>query len=365
VKPFELNMRGCVGCGFCGSGCAYDAKLGTLVTYARDAVALGVRLIHHCSVDQLQLESQAGVPTATGAVGTIRPTVPGSLPNAVPPGPIAIRAALVVVAAGAAATPGILQMSGVPDPGDQIGRGVILHPSLPVAGIFPAPIVNYRDITGIYYSDALRDSHNIMLECLFDQPIDTALALPGFGREHFDLMRHYGSMAGFGVMLIDQPQSRNRVSWDSARRKPVIDYELAESDKSRLRFGARTAVEMMLAAGAERAFLTSTEHLATLSQPMFTDIAQAVECEALAFTPHSTLLASAHIQASTKMGSERSGAFANSRGESYRVKNLMVCDSSSFPTSCGANPMIAIMTLARYQALRVGAEWSRRYAPAS
>jgi len=106
-------------------------------------------------------------------------------------------------------------------------------------------------------------------------------------------------------------------------------------------------------------FLTSTERLRTLSQPVFTDVAQAGECDALQFIPYSTLLASAHIQASTKMGSPKKGAFANSRGESHRVRNLMVCDSSSFPTSCGSNPMISIMTMARYQGLRVASEWSR------
>jgi choline dehydrogenase-like flavoprotein len=362
VKPFELNMEGCVGCGFCGSGCAYDAKRGTLVTYVPDALGLGVRLIHHCDVENLLIESDAGSPAIAGVTATVRPTVRGSLPNSVPAGPLAVRARLVVLAAGAAASPAILQNSGVPDPDDQIGRGVVLHPSLPIAGIFGQPLVNYRDITGIYYSDEFRDSHNIMLECLFDQPIDTALALPGFGREHFDLMMDYSKLAGFGIMLIDQSRSRNRVTWDASASKPIIDYQLADSDKERLRFGAQMGVEVMFAAGARRVFLTSTERLATLPQPMFTEASQAKECNGLQFMPYLTLLASAHIQASTKMGSAASGAFANSRGESYHVRNLIVCDSSSFPTSCGANPMVSIMTLARYQALRVAAEWSNRYA---
>lgn len=45
VRKFELNMRGCIGCGFCGQGCAYDAKLGTMVTYLQDALNRGVHLI--------------------------------------------------------------------------------------------------------------------------------------------------------------------------------------------------------------------------------------------------------------------------------------------------------------------------------
>jgi len=41
------------------------------------------------------------------------------------------------------------------------------------------------------------------------------------------------------------------------------------------------------------------------------------------------------------------------------VQNLLVCDSSAFPASCGANPMISIMSLARYQGRRVAAELAR------
>ena len=33
--------------------------------------------------------------------------------------------------------------------------------------------------------------------------------------------------------------------------------------------------------------------------------------------------------------------------------------ASSFPTSCGVNPMVAILTLARYQGRRIAAEWAR------
>jgi choline dehydrogenase-like flavoprotein len=41
------------------------------------------------------------------------------------------------------------------------------------------------------------------------------------------------------------------------------------------------------------------------------------------------------------------------------VRNLVVCDSSAFPSSCGANPMISIMTMARYQGRRIAGEAAR------
>jgi ferredoxin len=114
VKPFELNMRGCIGCGFCGQGCAYDAKRGTLVTYVPDALARGVRLVHHCEVERLVFTAGPHGVRAAGARGTVRTTVSGSRANMVEAGPIAIEARIVVLAAGAAASPALLQRSASP-----------------------------------------------------------------------------------------------------------------------------------------------------------------------------------------------------------------------------------------------------------
>lgn len=361
VKRFELNMKGCIGCGFCGQGCAYDAKRGTLVTYVPDALRNGVQLVHHCDVERVRIESSNGTPFARGIIATVRPTVQGSLPNSVLPGPLAISAPLVVLAAGAVGTPVILQRSAYPDRDDVVGRGVVLHPSLPIGGVFDRTLQNYRNITGTFYSDAFHDSHRFVLECLFDHPMDTALAVPSFGRAHFDVMRDYRKLAGFGVMLIDEANRENRVRWNAAANGAAIRYALGERDKERLRFGARTAVEIMLAAGAHTAFLTSDERLNRSEGAVFRHPHEAAACARLTFRPHSTLLASAHVQASAKMGAEPRRSVTNARGETHHVRNLIVCDASSFPTSCGANPMLAIMAMARYQGLRIAAE-RKRYA---
>jgi choline dehydrogenase-like flavoprotein len=120
-------------------------------------------------------------------------------------------------------------------------------------------------------------------------------------------------------------------------------------------------VEIMLAAGAHTAFLTSDERLGRPEGAVFRHPREAAACAHLTFRPHSTLLASAHVQASAKMGADPRHSVTNARGETHHVRNLLVCDASSFPTSCGANPMLAIMTMARYQGLRIAAE-RKRYA---
>jgi choline dehydrogenase-like flavoprotein len=59
------------------------------------------------------------------------------------------------------------------------------------------------------------------------------------------------------------------------------------------------------------------------------------------------------------MGPDPKASVVNARGEAHHLRDLVVCDASVFPTSCGANPMISIMTLARYQGLRIATEAAR------
>ena len=59
------------------------------------------------------------------------------------------------------------------------------------------------------------------------------------------------------------------------------------------------------------------------------------------------------------MGADPATSVVDARCESHQVRNLIVCDSSSFPGSCGVNPMLSILTLARYQGRRLAAERAR------
>jgi choline dehydrogenase-like flavoprotein len=172
-------------------------------------------------------------------------------------------------------------------------------------------------------------------------------------------MRQFDRIAGFGVMLVDSVQSANRVEWHAPSGTHRIHYRLAEADKDRLRFAARTGVEIMLAAGAREVLLPSTEPIGPLRIARFHNRAEARHCAALAFTPHETTITSSHCQATVKMGEDAARSTIDSRGESRYVRNLLVCDSSAFPESCGANPMLSIMTMARYQGRRIASEAGR------
>ena len=361
AKPFELNLRDCIGCGYCAEGCAYDRKQGTMITYIADALKRGVQLIHHCSVESIET-TQADTGLAVRSVlATVRPTVRGSEPNTVEPGPLRILAGMIIVCAGTIESPALLQRSKLPDPHGTLGRGLVLHPSLALAGIFDRRVRNYRGITGAYYTDRYYESHGFYFECLFRHPVGAAISVPFIGIDHFRLMMNYPRFAAFGAMLIDTVNPFNRVEWDEAARKIRIFYVLGEGEKERLRFAAQRGVEIMFAAGAKEAFITSEEPVGPLSAPHFHSTRDAKYCADLRFRPFQTTITSAHCQATVKMSENPQLGFINSRCEAHAARNLLVCDSSSFPTSCGANPMISIMTLARYQGKRVAGELSRYF----
>jgi choline dehydrogenase-like flavoprotein len=355
TRRFELNMRGCIGCGFCSAGCAYDAKQSALVTYVPDAIARGAVLIHHADVRTIEYTGAR----ATAVVAVVAATRPGSRPNAVEPGGLRITAKLVIVSAGAIETPALLQRSGHPDPEQRIGRGLVLHPSLPFIGRAPFEVAGHRGIEGTVYSDHFAASDGFYFECLFGHPLYGASVLPGIGNEHFELMLSYRRLFGFGAMLVDESEDANCVRWDGVRERTSIVYRLSDTDAKRLRKAAGIGIQILFAAGAEAAWLASEERLGPLPTPHFRRASEAEHTRHLRFVPQQTTLTSAHAQATTRMGRDPRRSLLNSRGESHSVPNLIVCDSSAFPSSCGANPMLSIMCLARYQGRRIAAEAAR------
>ena len=175
---------------------------------------------------------------------------------------------------------------------------------------------------------------------------------------HFELMRRVRRLATFGAMLLDTVGADNRVVWDAAAGRTRIHYRLSPADRKRLAFAAEKSVEAMFAAGAREVLLPSEEPLPALATPWFTRPSQAALCRGLRFDDR-TVLGSSHCQGTAKMGADPATSVVDARGESHQIRNLIVCDSSVFPGSCGVNPMLSILTLARYQGRRLVAERAR------
>jgi choline dehydrogenase-like flavoprotein len=75
----------------------------------------------------------------------------------------------------------------------------------------------------------------------------------------------------------------------------------------------------------------------------------------LRFVPNQTIVTSAHMQATNKMGRNEANSVVSRDFRVWGTKNLYVVDGSVFPTSIGANPMQSIYTFAKIFADRMTA----------
>jgi choline dehydrogenase-like flavoprotein len=57
------------------------------------------------------------------------------------------------------------------------------------------------------------------------------------------------------------------------------------------------------------------------------------------------VLGSFHIMGSARMGGSPATSACNPEGETWDVRDLYVCDGSTFPSASGVNPMISIESI--------------------
>jgi len=273
---------------------------------------------------------------------------------------LTIHAKTVILSAGALGSPTILLRSGVSN--DQIGRGVVLHPSMPVIGKFDGVIDALNGTQASVYVDDYLADRGYAFESMSAPPVYAALMSPGSGMHTFDMVKSFRYLAGFGVMLVDSTSPQNRLVLDK-NGDPLIYYEISEADKQRFRQGIAEAVRVMFLAGAKEVYLPTTESIlgsgpaAELEPVVLTHIEQADVIERkFQLIPNQSLVTSSHMQATDKMGIDPKTSVVGRDFHVWGTKNLYVVDGSIFPTSVGANPMQSIYTFAKIFADRINLE---------
>lgn len=262
-----------------------------------------------------------------------------------------VRAKTVILAAGSLGSPAILLRSGVAN--DQIGRGVILHPAMPVMGVFDHTVDALAGTQASVYVDDRLMSRGYAFEAMAAEPVYAAVMSPGPPMHAFEMVERYRELAGFGVMLIDAVRPENRVTLDTAG-EPRIAYTIPDADKRRFAEGVAEAVRIMFRAGAKEVYLPTMEDVlgtgveAGARAGLLRSIAQAELVERnLRFVPDETIVTSAHMQATDKMGPSAAASVVGHDFHVWGTRGLYVVDGSVFPASVGANPMQSIYTVAK------------------
>jgi choline dehydrogenase-like flavoprotein len=301
------NVRGCVGSGVCAYGCPANAK-------------------QHVGVSYIPKAHAAGATTYTGVTARrIGRGVEGSTAGG---GRVTVDAPTVVVAAGAIHTPALLARNRLGN--RHLGRNLSLHPATAVWATMDEPVDMARGVPQSYFVDEFTGD-GIMLEGIAGPPDYVAMGLPAAGERHRELMGGYREMAQFGLMISDD--SRGRVH--SLGGRPVVRYDLSDTDTARVQAGLEHLAELFWAAGAKRVLLPLAVK-PELRPGESIPVLRPQDLKLMAFHP----LGTARMDARPEHG------VLDANGRVHGTERVYVCDGSAVPSSLGVNPQITIMTLA-------------------
>jgi long-chain-alcohol oxidase len=333
------NVLGCdqdgPECGWCGFGCRRGAKQSTLKTWLADADAAGARILVRTRARRILVRVGAvcGVEALTGDGHRV-----------------AIRSRAVVVAAGAIQTPALLRRSGLGN--RQIGRNLRLHPVTGVFGLFDEEVRPWEGTLQAVYSDQHRDldgaGYGVKYETAPIHPTLFAAFAPWRSAEQYrDLASGLGRYGVVGVLLRDSSSGEVRVGRDG---EPIVRYALNEKDRRHVRAGIDGAAQILEAAGAHRIMSAQSRFVSAERRE---DLLSAADTAG--YQPGRCVYYSFHLMGSARMGGSASSSACGPEGETWDVRNLVLCDGSTFPTASGVNPMVTIEAIAHMNAAALAA----------
>ncbi|WP_394839590.1 GMC family oxidoreductase [Pendulispora rubella] len=334
--PLKHNRVGCQRSGFCELGCSYDAKQNALKIVLPQAAAAGARIYADVRATRIHVEGGR----VTGLEGVVLGENGEHIANA------RIRAKVVVLAASATGSAALALASGVPDPHDQIGRGLHVHPGAAVAGIFDRTLASYDGIPQSYectefLSFERGSDRRVWIVPAFAHPIGAASALPGFGASHMRAMRDYGKLAVLTALVHDETEGRVVLG---AGDRPKIRYVMNDADRAQLGKGLVACARILFAAGARDVVIPAVfPH--RMREPGELD-----RLDTGFVRPHELPLTAVHPMGTMRMGTDPKRSVVGPTGEHHHVRGLFVADGSLFPTSIGGPPQIGIYTLALHLA---------------
>lgn len=352
ARSAVINAKGCVRSGFCGIGCRYDAKQGTLLTYVPRALASGATLYADARADRIEVlerDGGRGVAPRKRVHATVRQ---GARTRA-----LTIDTPLVVVAAGAVGSPVLLQRSGLG--GGAVGQYLRLHPTTATIGVFDQAIVGSAGIP----LSTMCDEHlqwngtpyGFWLECPPFLPSLGAVAAPGFGRDHAARMTRFRHLSSVIALTRDGAETRASSGGVQVARdgRVSIRYALTAPDAERVRASIEAAARLQLAAGARE---VHTLHTAPIVVRRTAELAQIRRASVGA---NRVGLFSAHVNGTCRMGGDARTAATSPEGERFGARGVYVCDGSLLPTAPGVNPQETIMALATLVSERLAARYGR------
>jgi choline dehydrogenase-like flavoprotein len=323
VTRAPRNMRRCVGLNNCALGCPTGAKQGMHVTEVPRALAGGAGLLTSARVDRVTWRGSR----ATGVTGRLLGT------DGRPRGCFRVDAELVVLAAGARHTPGILKRSRLF--ARQIGRGLHTHPNAKCVGIFEQRFDPWIGTHQAFHIHHVLDE-GVLIGYAAVPPGLLAAAIPGMGPENAEKMALYNHMLTAATLVEDDTEGRVRLGPDL---QPFMWQTLGPADIERLHRGVALTAQLLFAAGAREVLLPFSD-LPAIRHPG--DIRRIDERP----RDHGAIeLMTVHIMGTARMARDRAFGATDPTGAVFDTAGLVVADASAIPTSLGVNPQETIVAL--------------------
>ena len=310
----------CMRCGSCLQGCPTNAGKSTLNVYIHPPWVEGrLELRAGCEVRRVLIEApRSGGAGSCEATGVEYLTADGAAR--------AVEADVVVLAAGALGTPGLLIRSGVRElAGDSASSGLIgRHLGFHVARLVEGLFDEIQDAHMVYpiTSHCMKfqrdeDGGFIVEAATVQDPIGFATALcdeqgvPLWGAPLVEMLRRYRYFTGLLTMVNDE---NNGTAWVDESGRDRYSVAWSERERERIDRSLEFARQVLKAAGARRVIQTP--------------------------------VLSTHVQGGCRMGADPSRSVVDGHGESHDVRRLFVADGSVIPRTLSVNPSLTIMALA-------------------
>jgi choline dehydrogenase-like flavoprotein len=315
------GRQACNNCGPCGMGCPRHARASADIAYLEDVLALGVNVETRSVVSHIQISG--------GKAHSIDIIDKNGIKKNI--------VCRELILAGNALSTNVLLQSSEGWNNSKLGKGLMLHPTAIVTGIFAEELHSY---TGPFatslVSQEFYETHperdfvrGFQLQALRSQgPLSTALGGYGksvsWGRGHAKIFEQsFAKSMSLTVTCEDLPEDINRIEINSEKRDrfdmPIakMSYRLSENTKKMIGFGIDRASDWLAKAGAHKINVTKLSEQAGF-----------------------------HLMGTASMGEAGDGCVTGDDGRVHGLENVTIIDASVFVTASPVNPTSTLQALA-------------------
>jgi choline dehydrogenase-like flavoprotein len=332
-------VRGCMGSGFCVTGCVYGAKQSLLLNYLPQAVAAGAVVETDLEARMIEPIGEPGDTPCGGAIADIPLRYLVACRSRRGSGDrCAYRARIVVLGAGAVGTASLLLNSRavLPRLSEHVGRNVAFNGSVKAVGLLPAAFPDGDMFAGRSHPGMISyeflESRGITISAAKPLPLQAVAAarlrLDGDTREPW----YWGAP---NTELMRQFRHRLMVLVSFGLTPPL--GRLTADGNGGVNVGLEIAQELREYYRETKSLLQSilTRNGCRLVETHFVNGEGA---------PHSDLhFSTAHQVGSCRMAENKSWGVVNVNGEVFDYPGLYVVDGAAIPSSLAVNTSLTIL----------------------